>query len=86
MKNAHGKARNHIFELSMFTTVTPFPTRRFLQRLPIRGLATHTPSKGAVFKTLATGPGLDDFIRGEEAVEDETVELGNTSQYVHHCS
>jgi len=52
--------------------------KRSALRLPVRGLATHS-AKDNFSKTLATGPGLDDFIRGE--VED-TVILGNTSQYV----
>jgi len=55
-----------------------FLGRRILQRLSARGLATHSFSK-----TIAAGPGLDEFIQGEDTVEDDTVVLGNTSQCVY---
>ena len=52
-----------------------------LSTLSTRGLATPSASKENFAKTLASGPGLDDFIRGEE-IEEDTVVLGNTTQYV----
>jgi hypothetical protein len=55
--------------------------KRSMSRLSTRGLATPSASKGDFSKTLASGPGLDDFIRGE-AVEEDTVVLGNTTQCV----
>ncbi|KIJ54654.1 hypothetical protein M422DRAFT_220996 [Sphaerobolus stellatus SS14] len=55
-----------------------FALKRSIVRLSTRGLATHS-SKETFAKTLAAGPGLDDFIRGD-VVEEDTVILGNTSQ------
>ncbi|KAF8578729.1 mitochondrial Lipoyl synthase [Ramaria rubella] len=57
--------------------------KRFVGRVSTRGLATHSASKETFTKTLDAGPSLDDFIKGGESVEDETVVLGNTSQCVY---
>ncbi|KAF8519149.1 hypothetical protein BU17DRAFT_47976 [Hysterangium stoloniferum] len=54
--------------------------RRSVVRLSRRGLATHAGQKDKFSKVLASGPSLDDFITGNDAVENEKVVLGNTSQ------
>ncbi|KAF8528266.1 mitochondrial Lipoyl synthase [Gautieria morchelliformis] len=53
--------------------------KRSVLRLSTRGLATHSGSKENFSKAIASGPGLDDFIKGE-AFEEDTVVLGNTTQ------
>ena len=56
--------------------------KRSFLRSSFRGLATYSGSRENFSKTLASGPSLGDFIRGEELSEEETVVLGNTTQCV----
>ena len=54
--------------------------KRLVLRQSTRGHATPSASKGNFSKALASGPGLTDFIRGEDIGEEDTIVLGNTTQ------